>query len=230
MDTRTIVVLEGDQTGQELLEASLRVLQPDVVGLRAGAAALRPLPREPPNDVERRRARGSARDRRPRSRAQGRHGDPGRARRCRLAEPHPPRGHRRQGDRAHRPADPRRASRRRGAFADLRRADGRGRRVRREGMARGRRRRRGRVPYRAHRAEDLPCSRGVRLPAGRAHRRKGLRRAEVHGQPDLRGNAEGGDGRGGRAPSRGAVRAAADRRDVRPPDLVEWRTDGDSGA
>ena len=32
MDTRTIVVLEGDQTGQELLEASLRVLQPDVVG------------------------------------------------------------------------------------------------------------------------------------------------------------------------------------------------------
>ena len=33
MDARTIVVLEGDQTGQELLEASLRVLQPDVVGL-----------------------------------------------------------------------------------------------------------------------------------------------------------------------------------------------------
>ncbi|HEY6075718.1 MAG TPA: hypothetical protein VIV36_02695, partial [Gaiella sp.] len=33
MDSRTIVVLEGDQTGQELLEASLRVLQPDVLGL-----------------------------------------------------------------------------------------------------------------------------------------------------------------------------------------------------
>jgi isocitrate dehydrogenase (NAD+) len=33
MDPRTIVVLEGDQTGQELLEASIRVLQPDVVGL-----------------------------------------------------------------------------------------------------------------------------------------------------------------------------------------------------
>jgi isocitrate/isopropylmalate dehydrogenase len=33
MDTRTIVVLEGDQTGQELLEAALRVLQPDVVGV-----------------------------------------------------------------------------------------------------------------------------------------------------------------------------------------------------
>ena len=33
MDVHTIVVLEGDQTGQELLEASMRVLQPDVVGL-----------------------------------------------------------------------------------------------------------------------------------------------------------------------------------------------------
>jgi isocitrate/isopropylmalate dehydrogenase len=33
MDARTIVILGGDQTGQELLEAALRVLQPDVVGL-----------------------------------------------------------------------------------------------------------------------------------------------------------------------------------------------------
>jgi isocitrate dehydrogenase (NAD+) len=31
MDPRTIVILEGDETGQELLEESLRVLQPDVV-------------------------------------------------------------------------------------------------------------------------------------------------------------------------------------------------------
>ena len=33
MDARTIVVLEGDQTGQELLEAAVRVLQPEVLGL-----------------------------------------------------------------------------------------------------------------------------------------------------------------------------------------------------
>jgi isocitrate dehydrogenase (NAD+) len=33
METRTIVILEGDQTGQELLEEALRVLEPDVVGL-----------------------------------------------------------------------------------------------------------------------------------------------------------------------------------------------------
>ena len=32
MDTDTIVVLEGDETGQELLEESLRVLAPDVIG------------------------------------------------------------------------------------------------------------------------------------------------------------------------------------------------------
>src|SRR5215208_1346355 len=32
MDAKTIVVLEGDQTGQELLEEALRVLAPDVIG------------------------------------------------------------------------------------------------------------------------------------------------------------------------------------------------------
>jgi len=34
MDARTIVVLEGDETGQELLEEALRVLAPDVVGVQ----------------------------------------------------------------------------------------------------------------------------------------------------------------------------------------------------
>jgi isocitrate dehydrogenase (NAD+) len=33
VDTETIVVLEGDETGQELLEESLRVLAPDVIGV-----------------------------------------------------------------------------------------------------------------------------------------------------------------------------------------------------
>ena len=33
MELSTIVVLEGDQTGQELLEEALRVLRPDVIGL-----------------------------------------------------------------------------------------------------------------------------------------------------------------------------------------------------
>ena len=33
MGTRTIAILEGDETGQELLEEAIRVLAPDVVGL-----------------------------------------------------------------------------------------------------------------------------------------------------------------------------------------------------
>jgi isocitrate dehydrogenase (NAD+) len=33
VDAKTIVVLEGDQTGQELLEEALRVLEPNVIGL-----------------------------------------------------------------------------------------------------------------------------------------------------------------------------------------------------
>ena len=33
MDAKRIVVLEGDETGQELLEQALRVLAPDVIGL-----------------------------------------------------------------------------------------------------------------------------------------------------------------------------------------------------
>ena len=45
MSGLTIVVLEGDQTGQELLEQSLRVLDPEVIGLEAELAALRPLAR-----------------------------------------------------------------------------------------------------------------------------------------------------------------------------------------
>ena len=33
MDTRTIAILEGDETGQELLEEAVRVLSPDATGL-----------------------------------------------------------------------------------------------------------------------------------------------------------------------------------------------------
>src|SRR5512133_2363908 len=36
MATATIVVLEGDETGQELLEEALRVLAPDVTGVEVG--------------------------------------------------------------------------------------------------------------------------------------------------------------------------------------------------
>ena len=32
-DTKTVVVIKGNQTGQELLEEAMRILQPDVIGL-----------------------------------------------------------------------------------------------------------------------------------------------------------------------------------------------------
>ena len=37
--SKTIVVLEGDQTGQELLEEALRVLDPGVTGVDIGFSA-----------------------------------------------------------------------------------------------------------------------------------------------------------------------------------------------
>ncbi len=65
--------------------------------------------------------------------------------------------------------------------------------------------------------------------ARRAHGREGLRRPEVHREPDLRGDAQGGDGRCRRAAPRRPVRAATHRRDVRAADLVQGRADGDPG-
>ncbi len=115
-DESTIVVLEGDQTGQELLEEALRVLAPDVIGLELEFVRFDlslESRRETQNAVVY-EAAAAIRE----------HGlglkaatiTPESARRRRLAEPDPARGDRRQGDRAHRPADPgRRADRRRHA-------------------------------------------------------------------------------------------------------------------
>ena len=131
----------GDQTGQELLEAALRVLQPDVVGSsfpsRASTCRSRVGARPATASSTRRRARSCARPR-----AEGRHDHPGGDRRRRLAQPDPARGDRRQGDRPHRPAHPRGPACRRRSRADLGRADGGRRCLRREGVARGLRRRR----------------------------------------------------------------------------------------
>ena len=59
MDLKAIAILEGDQTGQELLEESLRVLAPDVTGLKVD------LPRFDLSLAARRRT-GSSTTRRPR--------------------------------------------------------------------------------------------------------------------------------------------------------------------
>src|SRR5919201_603793 len=53
---------------------------------------------------------------------------------------------------------------------------------------------------------------------------EGFRGAEVLRDPRLRREAEGGDGRGRRPPSGGALRAAADRCDFRAPPLLQRRS------
>ena len=49
-----VVVMDGDETGEELFEESLRLLAPDLLGLTARPRTLRPLPgdrRATPNEV-----------------------------------------------------------------------------------------------------------------------------------------------------------------------------------
>ena len=58
------------------------------------------------------------------------------------------------------------------------------------------------VAFRTERIERRICRAVAEFAfrRGRAHRREGVRRPEVHRQPDLRGDAQGGDGRGRGAP------------------------------
>ena len=193
-----ITVLEGDETGQELLEQALRVLDPEVLGLPTRARALRPLPRAPAATEQRGRARGRQGDARVRPRDQGRDDHAGGHRRRRLAQPHPARGGRRQGHHPHRPPDPRRHAGRRRAPPDRGRAHGRRGRLRRRAVARGPEggRRRGRVPHRA----ASPARPAARSPSTRSARRTRMHARvyggpEVDGLPGLRGHAQGGDGR-----------------------------------
>ena len=203
MDARTIVILGGDQTGQELLEAALRVLQPDVVGLELS------LPQFDLSLESRRATRNGVVHEA--ARAIVEHGlglkaatvtpegvdDVGSPNRI-LREDIGGKVIVRTGRRipgvlpvggVHAPISVVRM-----AVGDAYGA---------AGMAGGIGRRRGRVPDRADRATDLPRGRGVRVPPGRADGRQGVRRAEVHGQPRLRGDVQGGDGRRRRPPPRG---------------------------
>ena len=202
VDTRTIVVLEGDQTGQELLEESLRVLAPDVIGLELE------FPRYDLS-LENRRATQNAvvheaaaaiREHGLGLKAatitpEGR-GDVGSPNRI-LREEIGGQVIVRTGRRipgvvplggVHAPI----------SVVRMAVGDAYGAKEWREGDGDDE------VAFRTERIErrHLPRGRRVRVPAGRADGRKGLRRPEVHGQPDLRGDAEGGDGRGGGAPSR----------------------------
>ena len=207
------------------------MLSPDVIGLEIDAAALRPLARVAPRDAERGRPRGGGGDPRARARTEGGDDHAGDARRRRLAEPDPARGDRRQGDRPHRPAHSRRRAVRRRARADLGRAHGGRRRLRRQGMARGR----GRfdeVAFRTERIERSVC-RAVAEFAFREAERTG---AKVFGGPKYTVSPtyegmlkEEMDAAAERHPRR-AVRAAADRRHVRAARRLDRRPARDPGA
>ena len=101
-----LVVCEGDETGQELLDEALRVLDPSVIGCPARPGPVRPLPREPAPHAERRGVRGGRGHGRGGPRAQGGHRHAAGDGRRRLAQPHPARRGRRLGHRPDRPTDP----------------------------------------------------------------------------------------------------------------------------
>ncbi len=194
MTARTIVVLEGDETGQELLEESLRVLSPDVVGVELA------LPRfdlsltkrrETGNDVVLEAARAirehglglKAATVTPEGKDDV--GSPNRILREEIGGKVIVRtGRRIPGvvplGGVHAPI----------SVVRMAVGDAYGAKEWREGEGR----RRDRVSHGANRATHLPRRGRVRVPPGRANGREGVRRPEVHGQPDLRGNAQGGDG------------------------------------
>ena len=120
------------------------------------------------------------------------------------------------------PADPGRGRARvRRPPPDLGRAHGGRGRLRRQAVARGRRGRAStRSRYRTEKITRSTCRAVAEYAFRTAERigRAGLRRAEVDGLPRLRGDAQGGDGRGGRAPSRRRLPAGADRRHLRRAD------------
>ena len=219
MEPLRIVALDGDETGQELLEQSLRVLDDQVLGVDRRGRALRPLAREQARDEQRRREEAAKRMaetglglKAATITPEGADdvGSPNRI----LREAIGGKVIVRTG-----PAHPGRDARRGRPPPHLGLPDGRWRRLRRRAVARGRGRDRGRASHRADRPRRLHGGGRVLVPRGGPDRRARLRRAEVDGEPGLRGDAEGGDGRRGRAPPRHRLPAGPDRRDARRPGL-----------
>ena len=222
----TITILEGDETGQELLEQALRVLAPDVVGCRSSSTATTSRSRTGARPATR-----SSRRRRAAMRASGLGikaatitpegeddvGSPNR---------HRARGRRRQGHRPHRPPHPRR--RRRSAARTTRSPSSAWPSTTPTAPSSGARaspaRRRDRLPHREDHALDLPRGRRVRVPdrrsswaarstAGRSGRSRPSTRACSRRRWTPRPRA---------IPT--CVPAGADRRDLRRADLRRRRT------
>ena len=229
----TITILEGDETGQELLEQALRVLDPDVIGLdlRLDRFDLSLASRRATgNEIVHEAARAIAILR---PRRQSGHDHAREQRRRRLAESDPPREGRRQGDHPHRPSDPRSHALRRPSCTRSRSCEWPSRTptAQRSRARASRRARRGRLPHRADHARHLPRCRRVRLPHRRAFGRLRLWRPEMDRVPGLRGHAQGGDRSPPPPRTPTSLPAGADRRDLCGPDQRRARrTAGDPGA
>ena len=219
-DAVRIVVLDGDETGQELLEQSPAGARPELLGLEIELEHFdlsldnRRATRERSRRSRRRprcaRPAWGSRRRRSRPRASDDVGSP---------EPDPARGDRRQGDRPDRPPAAGRGADRRRPLPDLGRADGGRGRLRRRAVARGRagRRRRGRATA----PSASPARPAGRSPSSRSAPRRGWTRASTADPSGRSPRSTRGCSRRRwtrpRPPPRGRVPAGADRRDLRRP-------------
>src|SRR5438270_3472960 len=149
--------------------------------------------------------------------------------RRRQPERHTPQADRRPGHRPDRAPDPRRAPARRRALPHLRDPHGGRRRVRRPRVARGPRPGRVGISDGEDQPPHLPHRRRLRVSARKAHRGQGLRGPQVHSQPGLRRDVQGGAGRRRGAPSRRPLRAAAHRRHLRAASRHDRRGPGHPG-
>ena len=226
----TLVVMEGDQTGQELLEEALRVIDPEVTGLPLV------IERYDLSLENRRRTRNQVVF--DAAEATKRHGFGLKAATVTpedAGDVGSPNALLREAiggkvDHPHRPAPVGRAAPRRHPRADLDRPDGGRRRLQRPRVPRDGGRRRDRLAHRAHLASHLPRRRRVLVPAGPAHARHRLRRPQVDGLPGLRGDAQGGARRRGHPPPRRPLQAAPDRRALRGADQPLRRRARGAGA
>ena len=220
-----IVVLEGDETGQELLEQALRVLDPDAARARRSSSSRYDL------SLEHRRETGNEVVPRPRGPCGGRLRPEGGddhargqattsapptgscARRSTARSSCAPAG----GSRAS--SGPSRASTTRSRScawpSTTPTAPSSGARARATAT---------RSPTAPRRSRAPPAARSPSTPSGWPSAwAEGLRRAEVDRLAGLRGDAQGGDGRRRRAPPGRRLPAGPDRRDLRGPDLRRRR-------
>ena len=222
----TIVVLEGDQTGQELLVEALRVSRPTSSGSTSRSSTSISRSTSGARRTTRSCYEAAAAMKRTKLGLKAATITPEAAAATSVRRTRSCGGDRRQGDRADRPPHPRRAPGGRHPRADLGRADGGRRRLRRQGMARDRR-----TATRSPIAPNASSARSAGWsPSTRSSTRgaPALRCSAARSTPSARSTKACSRKRWTprRALSRRPVRAAADRCDLRAADLDRRRSAG----